>query len=49
VSELDDKLKQTAGLMPDKQLEDQAIAENPLTGELERLLEIKRRLEDQKR
>jgi glycine cleavage system H lipoate-binding protein len=49
-SELDDKLKQTPGLIPDEQLEQQAIAQiEPLNRELERLLEVKRQLETQER
>jgi hypothetical protein len=46
-NELNEKLKQAPG---DKKLEEQAIAQlEPLNRELERLLAIKRQLEDQKR
>jgi glycine cleavage system H lipoate-binding protein len=48
-NELNEKLKQTPGPV-DKKLEEQAIAQvEALNRELERLLEIKRQLEDQKR
>ena len=48
-NELTDKFKQTPGPI-DRQLQEQALAQiEPLNRELERLLEMKRQLEAQKR
>ncbi len=49
-NELNNKLKQTPGLFLDKKFDEQMAARiEPLNRELERLLEIKRQLENQKR